>query len=160
MITDTRLTQITNKLARLLRAVAGPGYDAEELTQVAVLAILEKESKDPDFASYDDSYIVRAGVWAARDFIRSGQLWANRQVSNSFETSPSPDSSPERAVERRQTLSDLVDAVKRLSPESQILIEMVYAGYSKSDIAARLGVSRSAVSHRRRALARQVGTIL
>lgn len=161
MIDDTRLTQIASTLLRLCRAISGPGYDAEELAQVAALAILEKDAADPAFSANPDAYIVRAGIWAARDFIRSGQTSANRQVNNNnYDVIPSAKADPERIVERRETLKDLVAAVEQLSPESRVVVSMIYAGHPKGEIAAALGVSPSAISHRRAVIARKISSSL
>lgn len=150
MITDDRIAKISPRLERALRGVASPEYPISDLFQIAVLAIIEQSTKEPDFASHEDGYIVQRGVWAARTSIASGERY-NYHVPASLEDSDiTPDyaGDPAQIVERRETLRALIDTVGELDDANQVIVTMLYYGAAKGDIAAKLGISRGAVSHR------------
>lgn len=148
---------------------------ADDLYQQAVLTIIERAETNPEFLNQNDFYIVQAGVWAASHQVEKQQVierhtWEDSGNNpenwdcelgtdavevNDWSINELIDSiiDPEEAVIRSEHLRNLIDAVRRLSPDNQAIVKMLGEGIPESKIAEALHISRPAVSQRKKTIA-------
>jgi RNA polymerase sigma factor (sigma-70 family) len=132
----------------------------EDVEQAAVVAILEREAKDPSFSLQTQSYQVHAGRYAAWASVRSGQRRGQHESSSSklaaglqyeleddyLDTLVGETLSLEDHLERAEQAVTIAKALETLSPQESKVLEMVVDGLGTGDIAKALGVSAPAVS--------------
>ena len=165
------IDQITPHLRARLRVLANPSDSIfDDLLQHAIIKIFEKSILDPAFAEQKDAYIVQYGFWMAKHQIESECVYGKYVESlgdttveatddddiTMFEVIPAEDPDPAVEAMRRETLAELVEAVRSLSPESRILVKMLYAGYNEREIASALHVSYQAVNCRKQSIAKML----
>lgn len=140
---------------RLIRAARGlqnstsRTLDADDLTQGMVITLLEHEYLDVD------GYCVKFSKKRAISRLRSDttyrtyvapmptMLGEDDEVLDYDEFLPSPSENPEDALIAKERRAELL---ARLSQVQRRVIDLLAAGYSKSEIADMLGVSRPRVS--------------
>lgn len=136
---------IYDDLLRHLKSRFGDHVDANDVLQDAYLRL----SRIPDDTLVENPrpYLYRVADNLARDHLR-GQTSRNRRFtgSDALDTSASPAPSPEHEIDFKQRLQKLQEAVNELPPrQKQIFLLHKFEGLSHSEIASRLGISRSAV---------------
>ena len=177
----TRITDLTPRLMAYARFVHSIQLDLPDVQQEMFLALLEKDRKQPAFASQTDAYLVRYALWMAQHAAEktwtydshvartvnqtreahNGRAQPDRDYSSDeiifYDLTPDPDAAdPAEVTEQRETLEALLSAVQEMSPSNQTLVKMIYLGYSESEIAEHLGISRPAVTQRKATIARAV----
>jgi RNA polymerase sigma factor (sigma-70 family) len=167
-----KIEKITPALARKAQylANASPEHDANDLYQEGVLRVLERGESDPTFCEQKDQYVIWDAVHsgckrAARKSRTYGKYVEPEPKAYSdededidwIETLADTSSNPEDQFIQSEELTRLSGAISTLSPENQKIIGMLYQGYSQNEIAATLGIGKSAVSQRKATIEKQIG---
>lgn len=146
---------------------------ADDIAQEIYLDILERAAKNPSLYEQTDAYIlwqsVRNGGGHA---VRSETRYAAHLQSVSaaadedgeemdwYEVTPGSSPDPAEAAELDETLAEIIEGIYKLSPENKQIVSMLYLGYSESEIAAKLGVSRPAITQRKATIRKQLSCAL
>lgn len=155
-----RLTDLTPRMLTYARAIPPGELEPDDLYQEMALAIVERSQKDPRFLEQQDAYVTQFGTWRAKHAAERGYRQAARTTpledgeADMYCLVSDPSEDPEEAAEQAEALDELVEMVLELTPENQSVVKLIYLGYSESEIATRLHISRPAVSQRKRTIAR------
>ncbi len=180
---QAKIEEISPALRRKIGFLKDANLTTDDLFQEAILVIMQRALNDATFLENKDAYIIQAGFWAAQHRCETSRVYTNhlyeetaiagtalaaaQQVggtTNSDEEEDGelidmfcdPDLTPEASLQYGQAVSDLVEAVKKCSPTNQAIIRRLAAGESESEIAAALGITRPAVSQRKKTIAAQL----
>ena len=160
------MNAIANRLAdptmqnRLTHIAGRFGDDAGDVQQTMALHLIEKATADPTFADQRLGYLVKAAAWNARHYHRDGRVYDRyvecepmivdedgHVISGLDEMWPAPGLSPEQAVIQSEELAELSRQLSRLPAKQRQVALLLAAGYSPSEIADELRMSRSSVAH-------------
>jgi RNA polymerase sigma factor (sigma-70 family) len=129
------------------------GLAPDDFAQTMALRVLERVAAEPSrmvvaqSAGYHIWDAYRNGAKAA---VRHEVIYTKYVTSSSDEELdffPAAEGSPEAAVEENETCTSILEAAGKLSPKAKIVLAMLYQGYSKREIASRLGISPEGVQH-------------
>lgn len=163
MTTDTiaKMTEWITKNERTLGFIARKfdlrSMDSEDIFHNMIVALLENAKSHPEFADQSDAYKYQYAKWYAGHLLEIDQNYT-RYVNEEGTVTCDEDGSistfdlmadatqvdPAELIEG----DNLLAAVKTLSPENQLIVKLLYVGYSKSEISGHLKISRPAVSQR------------
>lgn len=173
MTIQTTLETLAPRLQYKANFVYSPEHNADDLSQEAVLAILEKAGQTPTFADQTEAYIYRFGVWAMQKVAQSNLAYHSHVVAEEVETSsdeedsidildliPAETEDPEEAVILEETINGIMEVVSSLSPENQTIVKMLWLGESQDEIARQLGITKGAVSQRKAVIARRIAAAI
>jgi DNA-directed RNA polymerase specialized sigma24 family protein len=150
-----------------------PGLlDKDDIQQNINLRILERAAQIPNLPEQTDAYIMtdaaRNGGFRSciKEVIYLKYVQPESILRPDFEDDEENEfpitefiaasgESPEDQVAFRQTLQTVIDRAEQLSPNSRDLLVLSLNGLADSEIAAELGVTRSAICQRRKRLARE-----
>jgi RNA polymerase sigma factor (sigma-70 family) len=131
------------------------GHQAEDVEQHIWLTLFNLAEKDSAFARQSPGYWIKRAKWEGQRYIHACSTYDRyveseqviegdygEEVSN-FDLISNGCPTPEEEVERRQFYA----AVNTLPIKQKQVIEMLLIGYRPDEIANKLGVSRSSVSH-------------
>ena len=147
------------QLQRLISARTDPA-DAEDLMQELFLKVAAV--KDPSAVRDPAGFVFRlafnlASTWrrGSRRRLRRETTWLREGVDLAGEVALDPEPAADEALASRQELVRVLSALHKMPPRTQQVFEMhKLRGLSYAEVAAALGVSRSAVEkHMMRALA-------
>ena len=124
---------------------------AEDLVQDIYVRLSGMEQ--PADIQHPMAYLYRLGSNLMLDRLRGERrtalrdsAWLETQITRLGDHEVSPEPSAEAAVAARQRLALLNEALNELSPQTQRIFRMhKYEGLSHPEVAAALGISRSAV---------------
>lgn len=161
-----RLDTLAPKISRISRSTAGTfsEYDPDDLCQHICLKLLERAAADPAFAARSDEELLTFAIWRARSKAEAGRTYTRYVDAEVFieedgdeisvlEMMPSGEINPEDAVIQSETLRQIDAIVQDLTPVNRQIVEMLYLGHSQVEIAAALGISKSAVTQRKTTIA-------
>jgi RNA polymerase sigma factor (sigma-70 family) len=162
-------------------AHSSPEYDQDDLYQYMAQVIIEKANSHPEFLDQKDAYIVKYASWKASHLISHsitylkyvddqekmtpidtrGRLdfnleWNEDEVDN---TPIANDLTPEQALIEAEAQAELLAVFDALSDESRDIITMLYQGFSKAEIALKMGVSKPAITQRVQTVARRISPL-
>jgi RNA polymerase sigma factor (sigma-70 family) len=166
-----RLDALAPRLRRKASALqsGSPEHDADDLYQEMVLALLERAARSPAFADQADAYLLQYAEWTARHACEKSRTYTRivgedddpaGSRPTTFDLLPAHEPSPEAACIHTEQIEALARAVSELAPRDQVIVKMIYLGHQEVDIARHLNVSKSAVSHRKRAIAQSFYAVL
>lgn len=147
-----RLEALTPRLRLIAASIARMSYShtPDDLYQTMALSILERAAKDPAFIRQNDAYICCFAGWMAKHAAESdrarARFYQELEEEMDFVYLGVQEPGPETAYLTREAVQAIVDAARSRSPRQQQIVQMLYAGYRNSEIAAALGVSRPAVT--------------
>lgn len=158
-----RIQSINSKLLRKACCLATPAVDADDMYQTIIMGLLEKFQGE-DLTDKTDSYILHQAEWIGQHarrheriygkYVESEEIIGNDEDGeiSSFETFEAEFDVEEIIIskERRKAL----DAVR--NPENRKIIWLFMVGYSKSEIADQMKISRPSISQRFKVIARQL----
>lgn len=147
--------QYQRQLIHYLRRVVSDEDTAADLAQETYLRLASVPAAQR--ISYPRAFLFRTALNLAFDYVRRRKTQrALASPGNLAATLPTPQDSPEQAVFDRQRLALFRQTLEALPPRCrEVFILHKVKGLSYAEIAARLGVSQSAVEkHLMRALAR------
>lgn len=131
------------------------GLDADDLAQEMTLRLLEKVAAGPlaeapatqlmAHAQFEAGHVVRADN-VYRAYVSEERVVAGVSVLDFLPASET--GSPEAHAIKVESACRLAAKVQTLSKENRSVVLWLLVGYKKSEIAQKLGCSRSAVSHR------------
>jgi len=163
---DSLLLKYKNRIYQLCFQIVGNDQDAEDCAQetfIKVFRYLDKFKYESTFATW----LYRIAVNTCKDKLKSGEFRAWKlhfrldQPLNQEEGADHleiPDrNSPETALERKETLNAIVEAIGTLGSDHQILVVLRdFEGKSYEEIAAitgyKLGTIKSKLARAREAL--------
>ena len=167
MIAD-RLVELLPAINRRAAFVGSHTLTADDVAQEMALSILERAAKTPNLENQKDAYILNAaylhgGINAARH----ERLCHENHVADAVvacDSSNDDDGEPEFNIfvpadsdvtpEDALIHSEAIEiTMSKLSPSNRKLVAMLYIGYSETEIAKALHISRPAVSQRKRVIA-------
>lgn len=167
-----RILEILPALQVRLRCIASTLYPVDELVQHAVLKIYDRAEKDPEFIQQKNNYLIQYGYWMAMHCIEAGGTYNRfmgeidpagpdksdeyKDIPPTWDIIPSDEPDPARAVEERETLNDLIATVRRMSPDNQIIVKMMYYGVPQAQIASKFNVTSQAIKQRKNTIANQL----
>ena len=160
-----RINSLDRKIVYLSWKFHTPSMPAEDLHQEMIVGIIEKAEKY-DLANQTDAYILKLAEWIGRNK-RSASLCYNRHTVEEWCGNEDDDisvfwfySEDNRNVEeqfsRRETIVRLMN---RVHGTDRVIVRMIVCGYSKSEIAERLKVSRPAISQRIKKISLQMQSV-
>lgn len=135
------------------------GPVAEDVKAHVTLALVEK-LQDPHFAAQQVGYQIKYAKWEAQKFQQKAARYnryvedepqitdefSGEEVSAIDEIIPG-DVSAEEHVIRQETIIAVRRAVLALTPQQRQVASLLGQGFKPSEVAERLGLSRSNVSH-------------
>lgn len=148
--------------------------DRDDVEQEMTLRVLEHAQSIPNYINQTDSYILRDAFFGGLMQRRSEKIYLSYvngedyQVCNDndgyidisvFELIPDSTPNPEDAAILQEEISTLEQAIVKMTPSNQQIVKMLLEGYSESEIADHLKISRPAVSQRKQTIARQFYTL-
>lgn len=138
------LTDSYSELVRhVTRRLGGPA-DADDVVQDTFLRV-QKIPQDTDIQN-PRSYLFRMADNVATDHLRSRVARGRHLVVTDAEYVEADDASAERVVDYRQRMAVLERAIANLpSRQRQVFLMHKFDGLSHQEIAAELGITRSAV---------------
>lgn len=160
-----RIIALSPRIIRRLSLRHNP-EDIDDRYQDAVLGLLERAARDPEFGGQRDAYILQAAIWYAgharqraatyvtyvesleADHAVHDRIMDDEEDLDVYDVLPGS-GDPARLVERRESLEQVVRAVKKQSPTNQAIVSSLISGVSESQTAANLGLSRPALSQRK-----------
>lgn len=149
---------LTNRIQIIARRY---GPLAEEVAAHVTLKVLEKMIADPFFAAQGEGYRIKWAKWEAQHWITNEVITYNRYVDvepdwsdddgesgNYFEESiPTAGPGVEAQVIAKEERRAVQEAIDQLPWRQQQVARLLMRGYQSGEIAAKLGTSRSNVSH-------------
>lgn len=144
---DAMARRMRPALLRFFGRRTGSGAVAEELTQDLFLRLLRR----PDLFELDnvEGYVFEAASNLARDRARREAVRGGVHVEMEVEGLSLDAPDPEQVVDGRRRLEAVLAAVEALPPRARdVLVLRRFEGLSYAQIAARLGISVSAVEKR------------
>lgn len=157
---DTILNRLDGKLQAIAWKYSWFAMDAitnEDIYQTVVLRLCEMALFDPSFLDKDDSYILTSARWIAANAARSCRVYGayvqaepkpeteDGNTLDWFDTIPG-DIDPLEHYRNREFARELSAAIARLPQSQQIIVKDLCHEKSRKEIAAKLGISPSAVS--------------
>lgn len=138
------LAESYNELVRHVARRLGGRADADDVIQDTYLRVRkippETEIHNPR------SYLFRIADNVALDHLRSRNARNRHLTADDSFDAPSDEASAERTVDYRQRLKLLERAVAELPPrQREVFLLHKFDGFSHSEIATELGITRSAV---------------
>lgn len=164
---SSRISDLTPALQGKARAFATPEFTAEDVFQAIVVALIEKANEDPSFAEQGDGYIIRHAEWTARHLNRNARTYGkyvdeeritlddNAEAVSDFELIIDA-GSVEEIADMNEKLGELKSSLKEMTPANRKIAYLLFIGYSKSEIADELKISRPAVSQRIQTIQKQL----
>ena len=174
-MTATTAERIEGLAPRLQKKAAylqhmSPSQTSDDLYQEMVMALLDRMSKEPSFVNQKDGYLLQYADWVAR---KNGQ--ADRTYRSYVDAMPvmigddgettailefiaSDTPTPEQMQVFAEDADALMSIVRDLSPENQTLVKMLYYGHEQVEIAKVLGITKGAVSQRKKTVARAIAS--
>lgn len=163
-------TDLLSKIARTARFQPTAGIiDTDDCQQEMTLRLINRLDQDPERLNDTPSRLIcdatRNGAWKAA---RSEWIYAKYvrgeaglpvacadDDDDDFypgieDFAADPGVSPEEAVIRREHYEIYTQVIDSLTPANKILVQMLSQGESESHIAAALGISRPAVTQRKK----------
>ena len=158
-ITD-RITELMPSLTKIACKMQFHGLDPDDTLQDMAVALIEKAIEQPEFSNQKDAYLLQYAKWTA---------WHNLSASHTYNDYVHPetwtedsetgdrassldyipcDANLEDTIEQHQAAVKLGEVIQTLSPENRQVVKMLYIGYSRAEIASKLGISRPAVTQR------------
>jgi len=166
MIAD-RLVELLPAINRRAAFVGSHTLTADDVAQEMALSILERAAKNPNLENQKNAYILydaymNGGLHSARHerlchekHLADAVLACDSSNDNDepeFNVFVPADSdvTPEDALIHSEAIEI---TMSKLSPSNRKLVAMLYIGYSETEIAKALHISRPAVSQRKRVIA-------
>ncbi len=145
----------------LTRRIAQSAQGDEDAAQAVALKLLEVARATPRFARQSSHYHVKRAAWEARHYREKSHIYDRyvacephaldpedgEPVSAFDEYLPADTLTPEDALIERDTLDSIHAAIDALPAAQRKVARLLAAGFDPSDIARKLGMSRSSVSH-------------
>lgn len=168
------LVSRTNDLLPRMKYAAASIYSSQpvpglvqfdDIMQTMALRIIERAKQIPDLLEQTDAYIMIDATRNAGYRICNSEAIYLQHVTTEdiypvtsdeeesqttiFEVIPSEVMNPEEAAIEHQLAEALGEAIKNLTPGCREVVALSAAGLTDTQIAMRLGVSKSAISQRR-----------
>lgn len=152
---------VVTRINSAARAIASDDVQVDDIQQTAYLHVLEREQATPDYQQqHTVSYVTTGAIWQAKHRTTRAQRIYRKHVGEldnrrSYDNDDSGDESmdweeitPGRAPtpEEAAIIHEILEGIKQLSPKNQQVVRLIYAGYSQTEIAHKLGVSPAAVA--------------
>jgi RNA polymerase sigma factor (sigma-70 family) len=173
--TTTTIEKLSSRLNRYSYCITGPEMTSEDSYQEMVLALLEKAADTTTtFFDQAEAYQVRYASWQAMKQAQAGRTYLKYVTSletttaehfgvedelDIFEVFPAAGPSLEDQVIADETASEIMAALSELTLTNRTVAAMIYLGYSQSEIAARLGVSKPAISERKATISKYLSRV-
>ncbi|ULB12409.1 sigma-70 family RNA polymerase sigma factor (plasmid) [Cereibacter azotoformans] len=133
-----------DRFTRRLTRRPGSVRDAQDVMQDAWLRLARVQ--DVEDMSSPAAYVGQVVKNLAIDRLRAQRVWERHFATAEFHDQPADLPSAERIVDFRQRVARLGEIIAELPPrQRQVFLLHKFDGLSHSEIAARLGISRSAV---------------
>lgn len=158
-----------NRLTDDLKAIAGyiisPDHTRDDLFQIMVKVLIERAQREPDFINQKDAYILKYASWNVRNAANSARTYLRiilpetiikddegDEVSN-FDFLKAPCEDPESQIIRDEAIDSLIADLNKLKGRDHAIVCLMYCGYSRTEIAKELGITKSAITQRARKIA-------
>jgi RNA polymerase sigma factor (sigma-70 family) len=161
-----RLASLEARLRRRSWFLNAPSQTHDDLYQIMVLALLEKNLSDPNFINQNDTYWLKYATWQAKHACNADYTYlkyvdedgANIDAESEelvLETELATDRkpTPEQLVASREFWMAITATAKMLSQQNRQVIHMVVLGYSKQEIADALHITRQTVNDHTKTIA-------
>lgn len=141
----------------------------DDIVQEMALRILERAEQIPDLNEQTDAYLM---IDACRN---AGYRICNKEITylkyvgaetvvesddeseiSIFEIIPSQTADPEDALIQKEIADELRDRISTMSPECQQFIALAVQGYTDTEIARKLEVSKSAICQRHKTVSKHL----
>lgn len=151
-------------LRRFFAARMGSGEQAEDLVQELYLKVIA--AGDPPDLKSPVAFLYRLASNVMLDRVRAQRRsmarddgwYRNARVGLPADVEDAPD--PGASLDARQTLTRLIAALETLPPQTQRIFKLhKFDGLSHPEVAAKLGISRSAVEKHVSAALKQLMTL-
>jgi RNA polymerase sigma factor (sigma-70 family) len=161
------LTDLELKLEELnprLKAIAhkisfsSPEHDADDIYQEMIMTLITVSKQSPDFLSQKPSFIITKLTWCAKNKANASRIWTrycppdqlvtdpDGDETSFFEMVAGPSPTPEKEVIMQELRDALQDLMETLTPRQRQVMTMLSQGYKPSEIAAEIGVTKSAIT--------------
>ena len=160
-----RIQSLTPRLIAKSHFIPSDHLEPDDLQQEMFIALLEKAQAAPGFAEQKDAYLVRYATWMAKHAAERTWTYSSHVESQTlslagedevFDNFSDDNADPAYLVEQSEELEEMLSRLQDLSPENRTVVKMIYLGYTESEIATELGISRPAVTQRKRTIARAI----
>lgn len=168
---NSLISDLSSKLIAIAKSVSCrmPGEDWEDIYQIMVAALLERDVVDPDFVKQMPAYILKYASFVASHAAQKTKVYLKYVDIEGDEIDPEDADSSENfaldlRVDRERLLQalqgvenqvmndelgeDILKGCDWLSGKNLLIVCMLYEGYKKSEIAKALKISRPAVTQR------------
>lgn len=142
-----------------------PDFDPEDILQTMKLALLERAEADPQFAEQTDYYLVQYAEWKAKNSAAASRTYRDYvdemprivdddgEESSLLEILPDTSQPPDEIYELHEAAQQVMEYIRSHYPDYVEMVELLYLGYSQNEIADALGVSKGAISQRKKKIA-------
>jgi RNA polymerase sigma factor (sigma-70 family) len=165
----SRLERLQPRITKTAKYIHAPGLESDDLEQIMALRILERAAQIHDLENQSDSYLMQdayrnGGLKAAikdtiyTKYVDSEDALQPADDENEFdgldftEIIPSKYMSVEDTIIIREETRQIEKAIKDMNPKYKTVVRLLVVGYSESEIAAYMGVTKSAISQRKAVL--------
>lgn len=162
-----RIAKLSNKLTLKAMYFASNGYEytSDDLYQIMIEAMINHAQRNPEFAEKPDAYLLQYASWRAQQACRASRTYTIYQEPEAYVISASgevesaflfiPDNS--EPVEDQLIHREELDALYSLaSAKNKTILSMLFLGYTESEIADKLHISRSALCQRKYTLKKSI----
>jgi RNA polymerase sigma factor (sigma-70 family) len=152
--------------------IAAMARGDEDLAQDMWLALVEKNAASLTFAAQEIGYHIKAAKFARGHTFEKRATYDkyveveqyivtdDGDEESVFDRLAGDDPTPEEALERKQQTAALQAALSALTAHQRRVAQLLLAGYTTAEIAAKMGTSKSSVSHMTRKLLETLARVL
>jgi RNA polymerase sigma factor (sigma-70 family) len=172
---NTAIASRIESLEKTLKSIAvsqAQSDEAEDIYSSMIEAIVTKAEETPEFINQKDAYIISFATWEAKHVAEKSRIYLRYVDEEGIITSDDGDEistldlipsnnhqSVEDEIIERETLDELAKIIATMNTENQTVIKMLMVGCSKTEIAAKLGISKPAISQRIKTIGKTLATI-
>ena len=162
-----RIEALQSKIYSIARKFQLDDQSDEDIAHFMIERLLTRCAEDPAFVARDDGYWLRFANWMGFHLLHKTLTYNRNNLSEepTNEDLPSPyelavDFTPDANPEIALDLAELRKVINSLPLHNRKLAAMLMIGYSKSEIAEAIGISRPAITQRLDTIRKQLTPFL
>jgi len=176
---NSKIEELEPRIIAIAKKVSNynPEGEWEDLYQIMLQKVLERNIVDPTFVEQTDAYILKYTEFMAKHAVKKASVYLRYVDEEGYEIDPedSDDDSNyaldlmverekiqqaipaiENEVMHLELSEKIVEGYETLSTENKKVAYMLYMGYKQTEIAESLGISKPAVSQRIKTIGNQL----
>jgi RNA polymerase sigma factor (sigma-70 family) len=161
---NNRIGALMPKLKFIALRVRGSSsdLDTDELINEMVIALIKKAKSSPTFLNQNTSFILQFAGWQARHAAHSHRRSGSRFFDASFDEPTEAEENYAEAIAIEDDysnveLSDSIrEAIADLHPSYRKLVNLMFLGLPKNEIAEKIGITPGALQDRMQVLRKRL----